>query len=61
MTLTKGDHLVIKRNGKLVEGEAYHEFEVIDLSPTYLELMHVKGNPSDNQEVIQFVKLRKVE
>ena len=28
MTLTVGDHLVIKRNGNIVEGEAYHEFEV---------------------------------
>lgn len=30
MTLTKGDHVVIKRNGKILteQDEAYHEFEV---------------------------------
>lgn len=33
MTLTKGDHLLIKRNGKILAdegGEAYVEFEVIN-------------------------------
>lgn len=31
MSLAKGDHLRIQRNGKLVEpeAEAYHEFEVL--------------------------------
>ena len=32
MTLSLGDHLIIKRNGKIVEGEAYHEFEVIEIN-----------------------------
>ena len=32
MSLRVGDHLVIKRDGKLIteENEAYHEFEVIE-------------------------------
>ena len=32
MTLTKGDHLVIKRDGKILteKDEAYHEFIVIE-------------------------------
>jgi len=32
MTLIKGDHLVIKRNTKILteQDEAYHEFEVLD-------------------------------
>lgn len=51
MTLCKGDHLVIKRNGKIIEGELYKEFEVIECSPSYNE-----GN-----EVHQIVLLRKVE
>jgi len=31
MTLVKGDHVVIKRDGKILteEDEAYHEFEVV--------------------------------
>jgi hypothetical protein len=31
MTLINGDHVVIKRNGKILteQDEAYHEFEVI--------------------------------
>lgn len=35
MTLTIGDHVVIKRGGKVLDesfGEAYHEFEVTDLT-----------------------------
>jgi hypothetical protein len=51
MTLCKGDHLVIKRNGKIVEGEAYHEFEVMECSPSYY----------DGAEVRQMVLLKKVE
>jgi hypothetical protein len=38
MTLTKGDHLLIKRNGMVIveeRTEAYHEFEVLE-TPTYL-------------------------
>lgn len=33
MSLTKGDHLLIKRDGKILTpdaGESYHEFEVLD-------------------------------
>jgi hypothetical protein len=32
MSLRVGDHLVIKRNGKIVEpeSEGYHEFEVVE-------------------------------
>jgi len=34
MTLCKGDHVVIKRNGKILTefDEAYHEFEVVAIS-----------------------------
>jgi hypothetical protein len=31
MTLCQGDHLVIKRGGEIVSGEAYHEFEVLEV------------------------------
>ena len=37
MTLTKGDHLVIKRGDKVLtdaDDEAYHEFEVVDYPVT---------------------------
>ncbi len=37
MSLAKGDHLVIKRDGKILTpdcGEAYHEFEVAE-TPVY--------------------------
>ncbi|KKM77544.1 hypothetical protein LCGC14_1368900 [marine sediment metagenome] len=39
MSLAKGDHLVIKRDGKILgpEDEAYHEFEVME-EPTYTPL-----------------------
>ena len=33
MSLARGDHLVIKRDGKIVDGESYHEFEVMDQIP----------------------------
>ena len=35
MTLTIGDHVVIKRDGCILEesdGEIYHEFEVLDIT-----------------------------
>jgi len=35
MTLTIGDHVVIKRDGVVLDesfGEAYHEFEVLDIT-----------------------------
>ena len=37
MSLSKGDHLVIKRGEKIIgpEDEAYHEFEVMD-QPSYV-------------------------
>lgn len=36
MSITKGDHLVIKRDGRIIgpEDEAYHEFEVMQ-DPVY--------------------------
>ncbi len=37
MSLRVGDHLVIKRDGKILTpdaGEAYHEFEVTELPPS---------------------------
>ena len=39
MSLSKGDRLVIKRDGKILgpEDEAYHEFEVME-EPTYTPL-----------------------
>ena len=46
MSLTKGDHLIIKRNGRILTpdaGEAYHEFEVMNdpVSTT----AHLDGTP----------------
>jgi len=37
VTLAKGDHVVIKRNGKILTeaDEAYHEFEVLE-NPNFL-------------------------
>jgi hypothetical protein len=39
MTLVKGDHVVIKRDGKILteENEAYHEFEVV-LEPYWAQV-----------------------
>ena len=53
MTLSKGDHVVIKRNGKILteNDEAYHEFEVL-CYPTYLTL--------DDGEVVNVVALKVV-
>jgi len=51
LTLVKGDHLIIKRDGKIVEGEAYHEFNVEQVT----EAICI-GN-----EVFYTVLLRKVE
>ena len=52
MTLAKGDHLVIKRGGKVVEGEAYHEFEVMELTAPMQNI---------DQTVWQMVLLKKIE
>ena len=43
MTLCKGDHVVIKRDGKILteEDEAYHEFEVVQ--EPYWALMTREG------------------
>jgi len=50
-TLVKGDHLIIKRSGEIVTGEAYHEFNVEHVTEAI-----VIGN-----EVFYVVLLRKVE
>lgn len=50
MTLAKGDHLVIKRDGKIIEGEAYHEYKVLN-SPEHF--------PIDISEVVYTVVLLK--
>lgn len=44
MTLIKGDHLVIKRNGKMLtsQDEAYHEFEVIS-EPIWAKILDGKS------------------
>lgn len=57
MSLAKGDHLVIKRNGKLMEDEAYHEFEVMS------NVVHENPDPNDKDErvIIRNVELRVVE
>ena len=47
MSLTKGDNLVIKRNGFILTpdvGEGHHEFEVIDYPTTYI-LVFADGTP----------------
>lgn len=51
MSLAKGDHLVIKRNDKVLgpDDEAYHEFEVMDF-PVH---EHPEPNDSDTRVVIK--------
>ena len=46
MSLTKGDRLIIKRDGKILTpdaGEAYHEFEVMEDPVSYS--FHADGTP----------------
>ena len=52
MTLTKGDHLVIMRDGKIVEGESYHEFEVIS-EPLYMGTIMEKAHYIVTLEVVK--------
>lgn len=47
MSLTKGDHLVIKRNGMILTpdvGEGHHEFEVVDPNVD-VKLVWADGTP----------------
>lgn len=47
MSLSKGDHLVIKRNGMILTpdvGESYHEFEVTDPYTGY-QMVMADGSP----------------
>jgi len=46
MSLAKGDHLVIKRNGLILTpdaGEAYHEFKAMDVGMD--TAYHLDGSP----------------
>ncbi len=46
MSLTKGDHVIIKRDGLILTpdaGEAYHEFEVME-GPV-ITAYHLDGTP----------------
>ena len=54
MSLTKGDHLVIKRDGLILTpdyGEGYHEFEVVE-DPVGTSL-HVDGSPLETDYVFK--------
>ncbi|GAF67343.1 unnamed protein product [marine sediment metagenome] len=53
MTLTKGDHLVIKRDGMILTpdcGESYHEHEVVS-DPIY-------GSPQEGEDRGSYVTVR---
>lgn len=54
MTIRIGDHLVIKRGGKILtpQDEAYHEFEVIK-SPEYKESPKKKAGYIVEVELVQ--------
>lgn len=46
MSLSVGDHLVIKREGKILtpdSGESYHEFEVVKYES--IALVDIEGKP----------------
>ncbi len=58
MTLAIGDHLVIKRNGKIVDpqDEAYHEYEVVAGKDgqgyiSYYPVTQSKHNPKSGVDV----------
>jgi len=68
MSLSVGDHLVIKRNGKIIdpESEAYHEFEVMgtdedgELKP-YVASTADSESPYQYKSCYKSIRLRVVE
>lgn len=63
MTLSKGDHLVIKRGDKVLEGsdESYHEFEVTNDGPNYIQYVNPEPDDEDTRTIVKNVQLRVVE
>lgn len=66
MTLCTGDHIVkLDSKGEPLmdpQRESYVEFEIVDLSPTYLERAGsgLTAKDPEHYETVQFAKLRKV-
>ncbi len=58
MALRAGDHLVVKRDGRILSpasGEACHEFEIID-PPAYVVDRPTEGLPQDAFEALDMAR-----